>query len=140
MKTPKHPNPREQAQHGGSLLEVLVALVVLSVGIMGLFALHTRSMLESRTVFQETLATLQAQDAAELLWLLPCFSTTHGESVLAQWRTRTETQTALPNWKSSYEWQKESSGYHRLVIHQEWAQRDTRLSLTFNVIDTPCAA
>lgn len=139
MKATNHPGCPDPSQRGASLLELLVALVVLHMGLFGMFALHTRSMLESRTVFQETLATLQAQDAAELLWLLPCFSTTLAESALAQWRTRTEIQTTLPKWQPSYEWLDESSGYKRLVIHQEWAQRDRRLSLTFSVIRTPCA-
>jgi type IV pilus assembly protein PilV len=140
MNPPIPPVPSNQLQRGASLLEVLVALVLLSVGMMGIFALHTRSMIESRTVFQETLATLHAQDAAELLWLLPCFSIERADSVLAQWRSRTETQTTLPEWQPSYEWVERSRGFERLVIHQEWAQRKTRLSLTFSVIKTPCPA
>lgn len=125
-------------QLGASLLEVLVALVVFSVGMLGLFSLHTRSMVDGRTVFQETLATMHAQDAAELLWLMPCFSMARAESVIAAWHTRTLSQTALPNWQASHQWLTGEGGYERLQIHQEWAQHESGLSLTFSVIRTPC--
>lgn len=140
MNRPSPTALSNQLQGGASLLEVLVALVVLSVGVLGIFALHTRSMLESRAVFQETLATLHAQDAAELLWLLPCFSEASADSVLATWQRHTAAQTTLPNWQSSHQWLTTSNGTARLVIHQQWAQRASNLSLTFSVINTPCTA
>lgn len=121
-------------------MEVLVALVVVSVGLLGLFALHARSMLDSRTTFQDTLATLHAQDAAEHFWLLPCFSIERAELALEAWRTRTEIQTALPDWQASHQWLSTANGYTRLVIQQAWAQRNGHLSLTFSIIDTPCAS
>lgn len=55
---PKAPS----CEHGFSLLEVLVALLVLSIGLLGLAALQTTGLKLNHQSYERTQATLQAYD------------------------------------------------------------------------------
>ncbi|MBY5970152.1 type IV pilus modification protein PilV [Halomonas denitrificans] len=55
-------------QRGFSLLEALVALLLLSVGLLGIAGLQLRSLQGAHSSIQRSLADLAAQDARELLW------------------------------------------------------------------------
>ncbi len=61
MTIPNDKNTRLQS-HGFSLLEVLVALLVLSVGLLGLAALQTTGLKFNRQSYQRTQAILQTYD------------------------------------------------------------------------------
>lgn len=54
--------------HGFTLLEALIALVVLSVGLLGVAALQLKSVQSSHLSYNRSIATLAAQDAVERLW------------------------------------------------------------------------
>ncbi|HXQ31297.1 MAG TPA: type IV pilus modification protein PilV [Steroidobacteraceae bacterium] len=56
---------RPRASRGLSLVEALVALVVLSVGLLGIAALYGESLLSVRTALQRSQAVLLASDLAE---------------------------------------------------------------------------
>jgi len=60
---------RKRSQFGISLIEVMVALVVLSIGLLGLALLQLRSLQNTHAAYQVTLATAMATDAEERLWL-----------------------------------------------------------------------
>ncbi|RUR31995.1 type IV pilus modification protein PilV [Vreelandella andesensis] len=49
-------------QHGISLLESLIALLVLSIGLLGVVGLQTQSLVHNRAAYFETQATNMAQD------------------------------------------------------------------------------
>ncbi|MDO8703482.1 MAG: type IV pilus modification protein PilV [Sulfuricaulis sp.] len=51
-----------RSYHGFSLVEVLVALLVLSIGLLGLAALQTTGLKFNQQSYQRTQATLQAYD------------------------------------------------------------------------------
>lgn len=53
---------------GFTLLEVLVALLVLSFGFLGIAAMQLKSMQAVHVSYQRSIATLAAQDAGERLW------------------------------------------------------------------------
>lgn len=53
---------RIEQQHGFSLMEVLVALLVLSIGLLGLAALQTTGLKFNHQSYERTQATLQAYD------------------------------------------------------------------------------
>lgn len=53
---------------GFSLVEVLVALVVLAVGLLGMAGLQLKGLQSAHAAYQRTLGTLVAEDAAERLW------------------------------------------------------------------------
>lgn len=65
MKT-QHTKPIfKRQQHGFSLLEVLIALAVLSVGLLGLAALQTVGLRMGHDSYQRTQATMLAYDMAD---------------------------------------------------------------------------
>lgn len=53
---------------GFTLIEVLVTLIIMSVGILGIANLQLRSLQYTQSGYQRTLASIQAQDLAERLW------------------------------------------------------------------------
>lgn len=53
---------------GFSLVEVLVALVILAVGLLGLAVLQMKSLQGAHVAYQRTVASLAAQDARERVW------------------------------------------------------------------------
>lgn len=59
----------KRVQTGVSLIEVMVALVVLSIGLLGLSLLQLRSLQSTHAAYQVSLATAMAADAEERLWL-----------------------------------------------------------------------
>ncbi|MCW4149760.1 prepilin-type N-terminal cleavage/methylation domain-containing protein [Halomonas sp. 18H] len=56
------------AQRAFTLLEALIALLVLSVGLLGMASLQLESLRGAHLGYQRGLASLAAQDAVELLW------------------------------------------------------------------------
>ncbi|AHK79224.1 pilus assembly protein PilV [Ectothiorhodospira haloalkaliphila] len=56
-------------QTGFSLIEALVALLVLSVGLLGLAGLQLLGMQSSHSAYQRTVASVIAADAGERLWI-----------------------------------------------------------------------
>lgn|GEM_PF-872073 len=65
---PAPPRPRSRACPGFSLLETLIALLVLSVGALGSVALQLHALQATHSAYQRTLASLIAADAGERLW------------------------------------------------------------------------
>lgn len=54
-----------KASQGFTLLEVLVALVVLSIGLLGLAGLQATSLRNNTSAYQRSIATMQAYDIAD---------------------------------------------------------------------------
>jgi type IV pilus assembly protein PilV len=57
------------AQHGVALLEALLAIVILSIGLLGVIALQVRGLHNAHSAHQRTLASIIATDAGERLWI-----------------------------------------------------------------------
>jgi Tfp pilus assembly protein PilV len=131
-----HSTPCSQVEQGASLLEVLVAIMVLSVGLLGLTALHWRTVQQSHAVIGKTLATLHAQDAAERLWLHPCWNVTQAETALHHWAQRPP--PTLPDWHATWQWHSNHTGWARLHITQHWARQPQPFTLTFTAPASPC--
>lgn len=53
---------------GFTLLEGLVALLVLALGLLGVAAMQLKAMQSAHVAYQRSVATLAAQDAVERLW------------------------------------------------------------------------
>lgn len=78
---------------GFTLTEVLVALLVLSIGLLGLAGLQLHALQYAHSSYQRALVNLQALDLAERMW-------THLADPLAEveeWRDLN--RLSLPNWK-----------------------------------------
>lgn len=56
------------AQRGFSLIEALIALVVLSVGLLGVAAMQLKALQSAHDGYQRSLASVAAVDAQERLW------------------------------------------------------------------------
>jgi type IV pilus assembly protein PilV len=96
-------------QRGFSLLEVLVTIVILSMGLLGVAALQIKSLQHSQAVYQRSLANLQAQDLAERLWAGVCqgMSTSvamNGKNwrqiIVEEWVAQHTSNAAMPNWSA----------------------------------------
>lgn len=77
----------KRKQVGVSLIEVMVALVVLSVGLLGLAVLQFKALQGTHAAYQATLASLIATDAEERLWLARAEGAVSEEAVQGAWRT-----------------------------------------------------
>jgi type IV pilus assembly protein PilV len=56
-------------QTGFTLLEALIAVMVLSLGLLGVAAMQLKSMQSAHLSYHRSIATLAAQDAVERLWV-----------------------------------------------------------------------
>lgn len=59
------PAPQERRQRGVGLIDVLIALVVLSIGLLGLAGLQAKSLNFNHSAYLKSQATLQAYDMAD---------------------------------------------------------------------------
>lgn len=60
---------RRSCARGFSLIEALVAVLVLALGLLGVAAMQLKALQSSHVSFQRTVATMAAQDAVERLWV-----------------------------------------------------------------------
>ena len=91
----KRASNRRSKHAGFTLLEALVALLVLSIGLLGLAGLQLHALQYTHSSYQRTLANLQAQDLAERMW-------THlrqPRTELTDWQAAH--QASLPEWQGS---------------------------------------
>ncbi len=56
------------SQSGFTLIEALVALLVLSIGMLGVAAMQLKALQGAHVAYQRSIASLAAQDAQERLW------------------------------------------------------------------------
>lgn len=66
-----HHPPGECARYarGLTLIEVLIALLVLSIGLIGIAALHMTSLKTAHSAYYRSIASIIAVDAEERLWI-----------------------------------------------------------------------
>ncbi|AMC99277.1 type IV pilus modification protein PilV [Halomonas chromatireducens] len=55
-------------KNGFTLIEALIALVVLSIGLLGVAAMQLKALQSAHMGYQRAVASLAAQDAVEWLW------------------------------------------------------------------------
>ncbi len=64
-----HPCPRKKTQRGVGLIEVLIAVLVLSIGILGLAALQTRALSDNGSSLNRSAATAASYSILEAMRL-----------------------------------------------------------------------
>lgn len=100
---------------GFTLTEVLVALLVLSIGLLGLAGLQLRALQHTHSSYQRTLVNIQALDMAERMW-------THLAaplSELEEWRDLN--RSSLPDWQGVVTTVPDQPGGYLLTI--SWNDR-----------------
>jgi type IV pilus assembly protein PilV len=91
------PKQRRHTQ-GFSLLEVLVAIVVLSVGLLGIAGLQIASLQSANATYQRSIANMQAQDLIDRLWGSACRHTVIFPTIRSEWITTHQNHPILLNW------------------------------------------
>lgn len=96
MKTPIQHQVR-QRQRGVAIIEVLIAVLLFSLGILGLIGLQARALSFSIDAEDRNRASLLANDVASIMWLKR--SVTLTESELNAWKARVgaSAQHGLPS-------------------------------------------
>lgn len=82
----------QRNQEGASLIEVLVALLIFSIGVLGMVGLQARASQISTAAEDRTTAALLANDAASQMWGRMSVTLPTGD--INDWRARV--QAALP--------------------------------------------
>lgn len=94
-----------RSSKGFTLLEVLIALIVVSIGFVSIAQLQLRSLQYSHASLQRTIAVVQANDLVERMWTGYCdFSVlgTEPEGIFDDWRefhlAQQINEGTLPEW------------------------------------------
>ncbi|MCI0511114.1 type IV pilus assembly protein PilV [Chromohalobacter marismortui] len=109
MAPPLQSSPR--AQRGFGLIEVLVALTILSIGMLGLAAMQLTSLQFARESLNTTIATIMVRDMNERAWAQ------QGEvctDLKSQWKDYVANFEGLPS--AHGEWGKIANGLYDLKI------------------------
>ena len=90
-----------RAARGTTMIEVLIALLILSFGVLGIAALHSRAVQYSLDAEDRNRAALLANELASTMWLVQ--STSLASATITAWQTKVSTQSAggLPNGSGS---------------------------------------
>lgn len=92
-------------QRGISLIEVMVAMVVITIGFTSVTLLQMRSLQASHSSYQQSLAAVQAGDLVESLWANACVIDEAGvlTDIEETWQEAHEDNDMMPNWEGSIE-------------------------------------
>ena len=99
---------RLHRQAGLSLVEVLVTMVIVSVGLLGVAGLQLKALKNTYASFQRSLATLQAQDLADRLWASTCVlsNATQRDNIKSEWQAvhsaSAATKLSMPSWSGNF--------------------------------------
>ncbi|WP_043531601.1 type IV pilus modification protein PilV [Litchfieldella xinjiangensis] len=107
-----------QASGGFTLVEALIALLVLSLGLLGVAAMQLKAMQSAHVSYQRTIATIAAQDAIERLWSGLAF-----DSVSSSFTCPSETGMEA-DWKSTW-----SAHFNDLSASGITAEGDCRFTI-----------
>lgn len=87
------PSNRLRPPQGFALIEVLVSLVIFSLGVAGLIGVQARALQATTDAQDRSEAALLAQSLSSEMWVIK--STTLGDSTVAAWKE--QVKAALPN-------------------------------------------
>lgn len=91
-----------ETSRGFTLLEALIAVVILSVGLLGVAAMQLKSLQFSQNSYQRSVAISQANDAVERLWAGICRLPGGLGDIEEDWQEVHEGSTpGMSNWTGS---------------------------------------
>jgi type IV pilus assembly protein PilV len=126
------PNARRRhAQSGLAILEVLIAVLLFSLGILGLLGLQARAVSFSIDAEDRNRAALLANDAASIMWLKK--SVTLSAPDLAAWQERVEavSVSGLPNGEGTIAGVSGTTNSADITITWHRPSRDSEQDSTF---------
>ena len=88
---------RKQGQQGFALIEVLVSMVIFSLGVVGLIGMQARALQASTDAQDRNQAALLAQSLSSEMWVVK--NTLLSDSVVSAWKS--EIASSLPNGEGS---------------------------------------
>lgn len=83
-------------QSGISLLEVLIALLILGLAVVPLVFAQLQALKQTQSSYMRTVATLQVLDYVEQRWAEPCASATRLTQLEAAWQQAHQNTLPLP--------------------------------------------
>jgi type IV pilus assembly protein PilV len=86
-------------QEAFTLIEVLITMLVMSVGILGIAVMQMKALQFAHASFQRSVAVVQANDLAERLWAGICDLPDGRDDIFDQWEI--DHQGQLPAWVAS---------------------------------------
>ena len=100
MKTPAIPSRRRRASAGFTLIEVLISILIFSLGVLGTVALQARAAQFAEQNGDRSRAAVLANEMVSSMWAHQ--SATPDSTYLASWQTAVSTPTVsgLPNGSS----------------------------------------
>ena len=120
-----------RSQKGISLIEVMVAMVVIAVGFTSVTVLQMRSLQASHSSYQQSLAAVQAGDLVERLWAGVCVldDADIRADILSEWTGAHSINTLMPGWTGSMNFVPATFTYNITISWTDRLDADTR---TFN--------
>lgn len=91
-------------EHGFSMLEVLITMVIVSFGLLGVAGLQLKSLQHAHASYQRSLATVQANDLVERLWASICALPGGRDTVRDEWIETWKDDARLPDWAGALDY------------------------------------
>lgn len=122
--TPGGTTPRTR---GLTLIEVLIALLVLSIGLIGIAALHMTSLKTAHSAYYRSIASIIAVDAEERLWIeladTPPELAPDITQVRTEWQTHwAESDVRLPGFTAELVVVEDSVDWTDVQITVRWSE------------------
>lgn len=113
------PLSAHQGTRGFSLIEAMVALLVLAVGMLGVASLQTLNLKHSHASFQRSVAVVQANDLVERLWVGICGLPGNSNDIRDAWRAEHAT-SLLDQWQGDLDLLNPGQTPYRFQITVSW--------------------
>lgn len=97
LSRPRRLNPTRRQTEGFVLLEALVALLIFSIGVLGLIGLQATSIKQASAAEYRSIATLQANDLISRMWV-----SDKSTAPLTAMFASSVAGTGYTNWKSDW--------------------------------------
>ena len=111
----------QKQQSGFTLIEVLIAMVISSIAILGMMMLQLQSLKYSQSSFERSLVMLQASDLKERTWTSVCDPLNAFSQLTSEWTNQYE--DSLHGWEADARILSVSDINYRVEVEIKWYDR-----------------